>query len=491
MTNRPAALCLAVSLLLASAAPPLSADACAPRTDWDTYTVAEGDVLFHIAARFNTTVDDLAAANCLATPNLIFAGQTLYVPPQTPAALAFAGVYSLSFASASGPVAVTMQLLYDGQARLTCNYENDGAVTSVGLWEADGDLARVILISQITADGQQGFFYRPETLVFAFQDGFLTAVEVDWTGLVFQDAYGEAGLVFTIGSSDINPSVVALQRLLAGIDFLDYTLPAQPGLYDKATRLAVVAFQESQGLTPTGVVDSATWAALRSPLPPTAPAPPDPPNRPPLIAAPGNPNYAPPAQSDNGPAIYLTFAGGPSSYTPQVLDLLAQYDAKATFFVVGSQAEANPQLIRRAASEGHYVGSHTQNYANLAGIGREGFINEVEATRQALLRLARDLFVLDGDVRFVQPPYGAADDYTRQHAAELGYTVVLWTVDPQDWRRPGAEQIAAHILAYAEPGAVILMHDGGGDRSQTVAALQIALPQLRAQGYVFRTVFDR
>ncbi len=485
MTNRFAALCLAVSLLFASAAPRLSADECAPRADWDTYTVVAGDVLFYIASRFNTTVDDLAAANCLANPNLIFVGQTLYVPPQTPAALEFAGTYSLSFVGAGGLVVVTMQLLHDGQARLTFNYENEGAVTSVGTWEADGNLARVTLTSQITADGQERVFVRPETLAFAFQDGFLTAVEYD------RGVYGEAGLVFTIGSSDVNPGVAALQRLLAGIDFLDYTLPAQPGLYDEATRLAVVAFQESQGLTPTGVVDSATWAALRSPLPPTAPAPPDPPDRPPLIAAPGDPNYAPPAQADDGPAIYLTFDDGPSSYTPQVLDLLAQYGAKATFFVIGSQAEASPQLIRRAASEGHYVGNHTQNHANLAGIGREGFVNEVETTRQALLRIARDLFLLDGDVRFLRPPYGATDNYTRQYAAELGYTVMLWTVDPQDWRRPGAEQIAAHILAHAEPGAVILMHDGGGDRSQTVAALRAVLPQLRAQGYVFRTVFDR
>lgn len=442
-------------------------------------------MLFYIAVRFNTTVDELVAANCLDDRNLIYIGQALYVPPQTMAAQDFAGTYSLSFPGAGGMVVVTMQLLYDGTARITYNYENDGPVTSIGVWELADNQAQVTLTGNITSDGEQRAFAMPETLAFAFQDGFLVAMEYN------RAVYGEAGLAFAIGSSDVNPGVINLQQRLAEVDFMDYTLPAQPGLYDEATRQAVVAFQESQGLTPTGVVDSATWSALRDPLPPVAPTPPDPPAQPPLIAAPGDPDHEPPPQAGDGPAIYLTFDDGPSSYTPQVLDLLAQYGAKATFFVIGSQAEASPQLIRRVASEGHYVGNHTQNHADLSGIGRDGFFNEVETTRQALLGIARDLFVLDSDVRFLRPPYGATDEFTRQYAADLGYTVMLWTVDPQDWRRPGAEQIAAHILAHAEPGAVILMHDGGGDRTQTIAALEAVLPQLSAQGYVFRTVFDR
>jgi peptidoglycan/xylan/chitin deacetylase (PgdA/CDA1 family) len=73
-------------------------------------------------------------------------------------------------------------------------------------------------------------------------------------------------------------------------------------------------------------------------------------------------------------------------------------------------------------------------------------------------------------------------------AGELGLDVVLWTVDTQDWMRPGAEAIANHILSNAAPGAIILMHDGGGDRTQTIEALRIALPQLRAQGYVFEAL---
>ncbi len=462
-----------------------SAAQCAPRADWEPYTVQPGDVLFYLAGRYNTTVDALVAANCLTDRDVILVGQTLYVPPQPTETANFAGTYVLSFAGAGGLVTVTMQLQYDGAASLTLNYENRGQVISNGFWEVDGERAVVSLIERITEDRIINL-YLPERLVFAFEDGFLVAVEYD------RMTYGEAGLRFTIGSSDINPSVAALQLRLAQLGFLDELLIAQTGLFDEATRQAVVAFQQSQGLTPTGIVDPATWSALLNPRPPATPTPlPLPPTPPAPIVSPGGtpdlnqlPSYTP----EGSPILYLTFDDGPSPYTPQVLDLLAEFNAKATFFVIGDQAQARPDLIRAAAAAGHYIANHTLDHADLTTLGYDGFFREVERTREILLAAAGDLFTLDRDVHYLRPPYGATDAFTRQYAADLGYAVVLWTVDPQDWRRPGAEQIAAHIIAHAGPGSIVLMHDGGGDRSQTVAALRTVLETFSAQGYIFRTI---
>jgi peptidoglycan/xylan/chitin deacetylase (PgdA/CDA1 family) len=102
--------------------------------------------------------------------------------------------------------------------------------------------------------------------------------------------------------------------------------------------------------------------------------------------------------------------------------------------------------------------------------------------------VADDLFTLDMDVRYLRPPYGATDANSRQYAAERGYAIALWDIDPLDWRRPGAEVISGHIVGSIYPGAIVLMHDGGGERAQTVEALEMALRAQFAQGYVFRNL---
>lgn len=184
-----------------------------------------------------------------------------------------------------------------------------------------------------------------------------------------------------------------------------------------------------------------------------------------------------PPRPTTGPLIYLTFDDGPDpTYTPQVLDLLARYGARATFFVIGRSAAAHPELIQRIAAEGHTLGNHTYNHPSLAGMGREQVLAELGRTQEALGGLG---------AACMRPPYGAEDQFTATYAAELGLSVVRWGIDPQDWARPGAATIAAHVLARAHPGAIVLFHDGGGDRSQTVAALEPILSGLSAQGYQF------
>jgi peptidoglycan/xylan/chitin deacetylase (PgdA/CDA1 family) len=198
---------------------------------------------------------------------------------------------------------------------------------------------------------------------------------------------------------------------------------------------------------------------------------------------------------EGNPIVYLTFDDGPNAagpnggFTEEMLALLKQYNAHATFFNVGKSVSAWPELVRDVATAGHYVADHTWDHSDLAGMTKEEFIAEAERTKQAILQAAGDLFTLDKDVRYLRPPYGSTDAATRQYAAELGYTIVMWDVDPQDWRRPGAEAISDHILSHIFPGAIVLMHDGGGDRSQSVAALEIILRELSAKGYQFHNIF--
>ena len=192
---------------------------------------------------------------------------------------------------------------------------------------------------------------------------------------------------------------------------------------------------------------------------------------------------------DGKPIVYLTFDDGPSAFTQQILDLMAQYDGECTFFVLGNLVKSNRDLVRAAASAGHYIANHTNSHISLSGVTLEQFMVEIEETRQAILEVAVDVFTLDKDVKYLRPPYGATDANTRNYANSLGYAVVLWDIDPQDWRRPGADVIASHIINSVYPGAIVLMHDGGGERSQTVAALERVLRELSGQGYVFKNVF--
>ncbi len=194
---------------------------------------------------------------------------------------------------------------------------------------------------------------------------------------------------------------------------------------------------------------------------------------------------------DGSPVVYLTFDDGPSTFTPKFLDLLNRFHAHGTFFEIGSSAKGRPDLVRAVANAGDYVGNHTYTHISLQNVTRDQFVSESEQTRQTLLAEAKDLFTLDGDVRFLRPPYGATDSHTRAYAADLGYQIVMWDVDPMDWRRPGADAISSHIIRNVFPGAIVLMHDGGGERSQTLQALEAVLTELTNRGYKFYNILGQ
>ena len=190
----------------------------------------------------------------------------------------------------------------------------------------------------------------------------------------------------------------------------------------------------------------------------------------------------PPIPDENAPVVYLTFDDGPHPvYTLQVLDVLAEYNARATFFVVGSLAEAYPLTLQRIVDEGHTLANHTWNHENLAGLPREAFDDTVGRTQAVLGSRATNC---------LRPPYGSLDAFTREWAAEHGLEVHTWDFTPKDWLQPPAAEIAQGLLDHARNGAILLLHDGGGPRTQTVLGLDLALQELTSRGFRFELLCE-
>ncbi len=321
---------------------------------------------------------------------------------------------------------------------------------------------------------------------------------------------------YTLGSGDRGRNVKAVQQRLARIPGLDFVDPGRYfDVYDEPTRQAVVAFQIERGLEPNGVVDAETWAALEAaftaelearqatPTPRTAgtespaaarrvyysrvAADSPPPVR--LEAQPQAASDVPaqPGHAEDGQAlVYLTFDDGPHpSYSTPIMEILAGYGAPGTFFALGEQIARYPKLTATLAGSGHSLQNHTYSHPALNRISREAYVEEVTRA-DAAIRSA--VGAEAPPTRCLRPPYGAIDSATASIAAELGKSIVMWDVDPQDWRQPGADQIARHILSHAYPGAIILLHDGGGGRSQTVAALRTVMAELSSRSFTFRIV---
>ncbi len=178
--------------------------------------------------------------------------------------------------------------------------------------------------------------------------------------------------------------------------------------------------------------------------------------------------------------VHLTFDDGPHPiYTPQILDILSYYGAKATFFVTGTSVKRYPELIQRIADEGHTLANHTWNHESLAGLSQAKLEATINQTQIILGQHATPC---------IRPPYYSVDEHTAERAARLGLRLVMGTVRTSDWMLPGADVIARQIYHGAAPGAVIVLHDGGGDRSQTVEALRSAMWALRSRNYSFEPV---
>ena len=187
--------------------------------------------------------------------------------------------------------------------------------------------------------------------------------------------------------------------------------------------------------------------------------------------------------------VALTFDDGPDpTWTPKILAVLRHYGVPGTFFLVGAHVASDPGLVREELRDGDEIGSHTYTHVNLATAGwREDF--ELTLTQNALAGTA------GVRTRLLRMPYSsepdaltAADWRAAEQAARDGYLVVLANLDTTDWARPGAARIVAAATPHGHSGAIIMFHDGGGDRAQTVAALPAIITRLRASGYRFTTV---
>lgn len=180
-------------------------------------------------------------------------------------------------------------------------------------------------------------------------------------------------------------------------------------------------------------------------------------------------------------ALAMTFDDGPHpSLTPKLLDILKERNIKCTFFLIGQQVKMYPDIVRRIIAEGHEIGNHTWTHCSLTSRSDEQIRNELKKSEDAVYEVA--------GVRphLVRPPYGAINSRIKDLMfTEFGYSTIMWSVDPQDWRRPGVAAVTSRLVNGAHPGAIMLSHD---IHPPTITAMPAMFDQLLAKGYQFVTV---
>jgi peptidoglycan/xylan/chitin deacetylase (PgdA/CDA1 family) len=185
----------------------------------------------------------------------------------------------------------------------------------------------------------------------------------------------------------------------------------------------------------------------------------------------------------DGPYIAMTFDDGPhATDTPKLLDMAAKRHIKLTFFVLGECIEQNPGVLRREVAEGHEIGNHSWSHPNLAKLSDEGVRNQLQRTE--------DIIWQTTGIRpkLMRPPYGELTKRQCQWVNhDFGYKVILWDVDPLDWKRPGSIVVAQRIVAGARPGSIILSHD---IHPPTIEAMPQVFDALLAKGFKFVTVSE-
>ena len=189
------------------------------------------------------------------------------------------------------------------------------------------------------------------------------------------------------------------------------------------------------------------------------------------------------SRGPSGKRVALTYDDGPSTYTPAFLRELRKLGVPATFFVIGQQVSANASLMRSILRSGSMVANHSWSHPDMGagGAAASTQLREANAAVRRATGFTPCLF---------RPPYGSTGADLVSRANAQGMTSVLWSVDPLDWRTPGTGSIVSTVLRQASGGAIILSHDGGGPRSQTLAAMPQIVRTLKARGYKFVTLTD-
>jgi len=183
------------------------------------------------------------------------------------------------------------------------------------------------------------------------------------------------------------------------------------------------------------------------------------------------------------PYIAMTFDDGPSAtLTPKLLDLLAAHHIKATFFVIGENVAEHPEIVARAAREGHEIGNHSWSHPNLGKMSDEGVRRQLQQTDDAIKSATGERPTL------MRPPYGSITDHEKRWIHDqFGYDIILWDVDPYDWKRPGPAVVRARILKETRPGSIVLSHD---IHPGTIEAMPSTFDQLEAKGFKVVTVSE-
>lgn len=196
------------------------------------------------------------------------------------------------------------------------------------------------------------------------------------------------------------------------------------------------------------------------------------------------------AQADK--LLALTFDDGPDPvFSSQILDTLARYNVPATFFIVGTNALKYPKLVQRMVDQGHEVGSHTYSHVNISKVSADFLRFELSATQRVFESITgRNLVLFRAPYATDTVPKTAAEARPLSTVSDLGYYTVNMNIDPKDWWLPDAQKIADRVISGAmqRAGNVVLLHDAGGDRTQTVAALPMLIEHLQAEGFRFITV---
>jgi len=184
------------------------------------------------------------------------------------------------------------------------------------------------------------------------------------------------------------------------------------------------------------------------------------------------------SQSTTGSsAVALTFDDGPGPYTSQILDLLDRYNIKATFCVIGRQVHSYPNEIKRIVAEGHTLCNHTWDHDEQLRTRSDSQIQaELQQTNDAIHAI-----VPDAKIQYFRNPAGNFGPNTVAIAQAMGMKSLFWSVDPSDWAKPGTQAIINNVISHTRAGSIVLSHDGGGDRSQTVAAYRYLLPNLKSR----------
>jgi peptidoglycan/xylan/chitin deacetylase (PgdA/CDA1 family) len=197
--------------------------------------------------------------------------------------------------------------------------------------------------------------------------------------------------------------------------------------------------------------------------------------------------YAMPTPKTTEKVVALTFDDGPSKeYTPQFLTVFKKYNAKVTFFVCGGWVKVNPDILKMEYAAGHEIANHTYTHPLLSKMSEGAIIRELTRTSDIIDKTIHVYPIV------MRPPFGASSPAVNSAVAKLGFHKVTWTflVNDYDYKKTTSDRIASQIIANAHPGAILVMHDGNGNRQKTLDALPKIIETLRDRGYRFVTVAE-